>query len=151
MLPWLHMLALFRKFSFLGCKLNGLLLVILWQTTIFTRTFFPWTEKKFTLMFECLLSFAGFHLVSCNFFFHSLLPCYRLLFFFHSLPCVLTNHYGRKIKLLFKNKIIQYNNLQPDYLVSFLGFFHMYDLGVSYTFHFGKKDFTIIFKPKMSL
>ena len=46
----------------------------------------------------------GFILCRVNYyFFHSLLPCYRLLFFFHSLPCIQTNHYGRKIKLLFKN------------------------------------------------
>ena len=36
------------------------------------------------------------------------------------------------------------NRYKPDYLVTFLGFFHMYDLGVSYTFHFRKKDYRII-------
>ena len=33
---------------------------------------------------------------------------------------------------------------KPDYSGTFLGFFHMYDLGVSYTFHFRKKDYGII-------
>ena len=31
-------------------------------------------------------------------------------------------------------------SLKPDCSLSHSGFFHMYDLGVSYTFHFHKKD-----------
>ena len=78
------------------------ILAILWLTTIFTRIFFPWTEKKSHSCLNVCSDLLGFILYRVIFF-HSLLPCYRLLFFFHSLPCVLTNHYGRKIKLLFKN------------------------------------------------
>ena len=32
------------------------------------------------------------------------------------------------------------NKHKPDCSLSYSGFFHMYDLGVSYTFHFNKKN-----------
>ena len=35
-------------------------------------------------------------------------------------------------------------NCKPDYSVTFFGFFHMCDLGGSFTFHFHKKNYWII-------
>ena len=41
--------------------------------------------------------------------------------------------------------LIQVTRIQePDCSLSYSGFFHMYDLGVSYTFHFHKKKYGII-------
>ena len=38
------------------------------------------------------------------------------------------------------HELCKERRLQPNCLQSYSGFFHMYDLGVSYTFHFHKKN-----------
>ena len=48
---------------------------------------------------------------------------------------------GFDLKMFGQHKLLANDrNLQPDYSVTFFGFFHMCDLGVSFTFYFRKKN-----------